>query len=328
MEATTGKHIKTGVFVIVTLLFFIVGLYNIGGKRRVFESTVKLSAIFKNVNGLLAGNNVRFGGIDIGTVSRIEIISDTAIRAEFSIDHKSANYITSTSIASIGTDGLMGNKIVNIAPGNREGTSLKEGGVIKTLPLVELDNAMRTVNKTNDNLEVISEDARIVMNRISSKNSLWSVLMDTSVAGNVKQALTSISLTANNTVVLTKNLNKIVGGINNGEGSIGLLLRDTSFSGNLQHAAIDIRTTGKQLAHISGDLSEMSDKLVRGNGSIKTLIEDTNLVHKVDQAIIEFNSGAANFDTSMVALKHNFLLRGYFRRQEKENKSSSDKSNK
>jgi phospholipid/cholesterol/gamma-HCH transport system substrate-binding protein len=258
METSSGKHIKTGVFVIVTLLLFIIGLYNIGGKRRVFESTVKLSAIFRNVNGLLPGNNVRFGGIDIGTVSRIDIISDTVIKAEFSIEPKSSAFITSTSIASIGTDGLMGNKIVNIGPGSTKGISLKEGEVIKTLPLVELDNAMRTLNKTNDNLEIITDDAKIVMNRFSSKNTFWSLLMDTAVADNVKQVIVSFKISSRNAEQFTNSLNEIAGRINEGKGGLGELIRDTSLAGNLHQAAADIRATGKNAVNITNDLNEIT----------------------------------------------------------------------
>jgi phospholipid/cholesterol/gamma-HCH transport system substrate-binding protein len=324
MNSQVNNRIRTGLFVIITTLLFIVGLYKIGGKRRMFGSVVKINAVFRNVNGLMPGNNVRFGGIDVGTVSKVEIIADTAVKAEFSVEQAAAAYISSTSVASIGTDGLMGNKILNIAPGSTIGVPVREGGRITTLPLVELDNAMRTLSKTNDNLEMISEDAKLVMNRFSTKNSLWSLLMDTAVADNVKQAIVNVRISGKNAVQLSRGLNEIVENVNNGKGSLGALIKDTSLSGNIHRAAMDIGIMGKQAASMSSDLSQISYKLIHGQGSVGALLQDTTLVHRVDQAVVDFKRGAANFDSSMVSLKHNVLLRRGIRKQEKKAKASND----
>jgi phospholipid/cholesterol/gamma-HCH transport system substrate-binding protein len=324
MNSSTNSRLRTGIFVIITTLLFIIGLYKIGGKHRIFGSTMNVSAIFRNVNGLMQGNNVRFGGIDIGTVSKVEIISDTAIRATFSVEHEAAVHITSTSIASIGTDGLMGNKIVNIAPGAAGGKQIGEGGVVITLPLVELDNAMRTLNKTNENLELMTDDAKIVMNRFSKKNTLWSLLLDTAVADNVKQALVNVRQSGKNAVRITEGLDLMVDNVNNGKGSLGSLIKDTALSGNLHRAAADIGIVGKQAAHISNELNTVSDKILHGQGSVAELVQDTSLAHRIDQAIFDFKRGAANFDSSMVALKQNALLRKGIKRQEKKAKRAKD----
>ncbi|HXC05133.1 MAG TPA: MlaD family protein [Bacteroidia bacterium] len=325
MSTISISRIKTGTFVIATTIVFIIGLYKIGGKRRMFRSTVQVSVVFKNVNGLTAGNNVRFGGIDVGTVSEVTILADTAVKASLSIEDAAAHFITSNAVASIGTDGLMGNKIVNIIPGKSGGIPVKEGGSLQTLPLIELDNAMRTLYKTNDNLQLITDDARIVMSRFSNKNTLWSLLMDTAVADNVKQAIVNVKLSGRNVIQITHGLDEMVDNVNKGKGSLGALIKDTALSGNLHRTAVDIGIMGKQAATMSTELSGLSDRVSHGQGSVGALLQDSTLVSKVDQAILDFKRGAANFDSSMISLKQNILLRKGIRRQEKKAKRDGKK---
>jgi phospholipid/cholesterol/gamma-HCH transport system substrate-binding protein len=316
MSAKTNNQLKTGFFVLLTTFLFILALYKLGSKRSMFGSAIRISVVFKNVNGLVAGNNVRFGGIDIGSVSKVEIIADTAIRAELAIEKTSAGFITSSCIASIGTDGLMGNKIVNIVPGRSGGVPVREGGTLSIMPLVEFDNAVRTLNKTNDNLELITDDVKVITGRFTEKNTLWSILMDTAVAGNVKQVLMDIRVSGGNVRNLSADLSTIINNINQGKGTLGALIHDTSVSGNLNRAVLDLRLTTRQTAQMTGDWDSISRTLINGKGSIGALMKDTGLVRRVDLSIYNFKDGAANFDSSMVALKHNFLFKRYFRKME------------
>jgi len=114
MSKEIARNLRLGFFVIAGLLLLISSLYMVGSKRNLFNSTIKVNVTFHNVNGLMEGNNVRFSGIDVGTVSKIEIASDTIIHVELMIDKSVAKFISSSSVASIGTDGLMWNKLVNI----------------------------------------------------------------------------------------------------------------------------------------------------------------------------------------------------------------------
>ncbi len=322
METKTNNRLKLGIFVVVTTLLFAIALYKIGGKRSMFNSTVTINAVFKNVNGLMSGNNVRFGGIEIGTVSKVTIISDTAIQAELNIEKSSFGHITSTSIASIGTDGLMGNKIVNIAPGKKSGLPLKEGQFLLVLPNIELDNALRTLNKTNDNLELITDDVKVITSRFSAKNTLWSLLMDTAVAENVKQTVLDIRSSGGNARKISNGLSEMIVNVNKGKGTLGSLIRDSSLYLNLNKAAMDIRLSSRKAEKIAEDLGAMSDKLAHGEGSIGAMLEDTLLVRHIDESVIDFKRGAANFDSSMEALKHNYFLRKYFKKKDQKNKKN------
>lgn len=88
MEKTNAEKFKLGIFVIVGLVLFVTAVYFIGNKKNMFGKTTTISALFNNVNGLQLGNNVRYAGINIGTVTTIEMLNDTVIKVEMSIENK------------------------------------------------------------------------------------------------------------------------------------------------------------------------------------------------------------------------------------------------
>src|ERR1700751_4623915 len=106
----TSNKIKLGIFVLSGITFLILGLYYIGSNRNIFHRTINVSAVFNNVNGLLPGNNVRFNGINVGTVSTIKAAGDTSVNVGFTIEKDLTEYISENATAAIGTDGLLGNK--------------------------------------------------------------------------------------------------------------------------------------------------------------------------------------------------------------------------
>src|ERR1035437_2401863 len=103
MSTQSNYKLKLGAFVMTAIVLFILALYYIGSKKNIFHTTINVSATFNNVNGLLSGNNVRFNGINVGTVSKVYAIADTIIKVEFTIDEDVTQYITMDAIISIGT---------------------------------------------------------------------------------------------------------------------------------------------------------------------------------------------------------------------------------
>ena len=116
MNKETNQNIRLGIFVIAGLLLLITGLYFIGSNRNIFGKTFTLYAKFHNVSGLQTGNNVRYSGIDVGTVEKIEIINDTTIRIQMLLKADLKKIIRKNALATLGTDGLMGDKLINIDP--------------------------------------------------------------------------------------------------------------------------------------------------------------------------------------------------------------------
>lgn len=317
MEKSTSKNIRLGLFVLLGTLFLIYALYMIGSKRNLFGSTFRISAVFNNVNGLMKGNNVRFAGIDVGTVESVTIINDSSVQVQMVIETSVQKYITENALASIGTDGLMGNKLVNINPSVQAAPGVKQGDFIKTMKPIETDDMLRTLNRTNDNIEVITDNLKTITNKINSRNTLWSLLMDTVVADNVKQAIVNIRLTGSNSAEITGDLSNIVSGIKNGKGAFGALLTDTALSNHVRQAVVKIKIISDNAALISGNLSNIIGRTDSGKGSIGRLLLDTTFVPNLDKSMANLDTGTQGLNEIIEGLKHSWPLRSYFRKQEK-----------
>lgn len=315
MTKESYRNIRLGLFVVIGTISLIAALYFIGSKQNLFGSTMHISAKFHNVNGLMKGNNVRFSGIDVGTIASVEIVSDSSVNVIMIIDKSVQKFIKKNAVASVGTDGLMGNKLVNINSVDENAESVEEGDELKTLHPIEMDEVVRTLNVTNDNVKVITDNLKDVSEKFNNNNSLWYLLTDTVVAENVRNAVIHFKLTGTNTAIITGNLSKIVQDIKSGKGTVGALLTDTLFSHKLNQTIVNIQAVSDSVALISGDLKNVSKKLKNGEGAIGMLLTDTAFVHNLNRSMENIKEGSSNFNENMEALKHSWPFKKYFRKQ-------------
>lgn len=314
MAKETSKTIRVGIVVLVGTTFLIAALYFIGDKQNLFGSKFRVKANFYDVSGLRTGNNVRFGGIDIGTVESVDIINDSVITVVMMIESKSKQFIKKNAIASIGTDGLMGNKLVNIKASKSPSTEVNDGDYLQVRNSIETDEILRTLTGTNDDVSAVAKNLRVMTDRINESNSLWSILLDPVVSQNVKHALVNIKMTTDQTAIITGDLRKLVGDTKEGKGTIGALLTDQSLYKSLQQTIVKINVVSDSLAYISGDLKSVSERIKNGEGAIGTIIMDTTFANNLSQSMLNVKNGTKGFEENMEALKHNLLLRRYFKK--------------
>ncbi len=328
MKEQTVNRAKLGAFVLIATTCLILGLYFIGSKQNIFHSTIDVSANFNNVGGLMPGNNVRFNGINVGTVSKVYAIADTAIKVEFTIDEESTKFIMKNDVASIGTDGLLGNKLINISPAKKDSRPVEDGDVLNALNPIEMDNELRTITITNSNLRAITDNLKGVSEKLNNNNSLWGLLTDTVVAENVRNAVVKFKITSDNTAIITGDLSKIVQDIKAGKGTVGALLIDTLFSHKLNQTIVNINSITDSVAIISGNFKKFSEKLKNKNGAIGTLLTDTTFVHNLNKSMENIKDGAGNFNENMEALKHSWPFKKYFKKQKKSKLKDNTNENK
>lgn len=318
MSNQKASNIKLGLFVLIGTIFIITGLYFIGDNQNLFGSKFRISADFRDVNGLMAGNNVRYAGINIGTVEKIKILNDSSIRVEMVIRQSAKEFIRKNAIATIGTDGMMGNKLVNIQAGKVSGEIIENGDVLQTLSPVATSDMLRTLDQTNEDISVIVKNLRNITEKLNSPNSLWHLMLDTVFADNVRQAIVNIKVTSQNSATITGDLSRIVADIKAGKGTIGALITDTTLSNNLKQTIINIKVVSDTLGYITGDLRTVSQSLRHGEGAIGTILMDTAFAHDLNKSMENLRKGSKGFNENMEALKHSMFLRRYFRKQEKE----------
>ena len=179
MKKKISHKVRLGIFVSIGILIFILAIYFIGEKQQLFRSTFRLSGEFKDVAGLQAGNNVRLAGINVGTVDNVSIISDTSVKVEILIDESTRKFIKKDAVASIGSEGLMGNKALIISPGTGGKRSIENNDIIATTQPTDMDEIMKSLKTTIDNTANITGDlAKISTNIESGKGTIGRLMMD------------------------------------------------------------------------------------------------------------------------------------------------------
>lgn len=322
MEKETSNRIGLGLFVISGLILLIIGLYLIGSNRNLFGKNITLYSTFYNISGLQIGNNVRFGGIDVGTVDKMEIINDTSVRVTMSVQENLLNFIRTNSYTSIGTDGLMGNKLVNIDPGTPDAPNITDGSTLPSIKGIDTEQMLRTLNQTNDNVSIISEDLRILTGNINkSRGTLYTVLMDTTLAFSLKKTLTNIEDISQNLESFTGELSSVVKGVQEGHGTLGGLINDSSnLSLSFHRSLTEIEQSSINLNKITSELKTAVEKINSGEGPAGTLLNDPVAAEHLKKTLANLDSSSANFNENMKALQGNFLFKKYFRKKAKENK--------
>jgi len=142
---------RLGLFVAGGLALFVIAIFIIGKQRNMFDPVYDLRATFFNVSGLQVGNNVRFSGINVGTVERITIINDSTVQVNMFIRKAVQKFIKVDSEVTIGSEGLIGDRLLVISQGGRE-----------------TDEIMASLEVTAANAEVITGELAEIMAQVNS----------------------------------------------------------------------------------------------------------------------------------------------------------------
>ncbi|MEO8230965.1 MAG: MlaD family protein [Ignavibacteriota bacterium] len=272
MKKKSTNKIKLGIFVSLGLVVLIIAIYFIGEKQLLFKSTFRLTGVFKDVAGLQAGNNVRLSGISIGTVESISLVSDTTVRVEIVIDESSRKFIKKDAVATIGSEGLIGNKVLVINPGTGGKKSIENNDVIQTAQPIDVDDIMISLKTTIDNTAFITGDlAKISSNIESGEGTIGRLMMDKTwrqnfqatiinlkegsdefkvvmdKAGELDSILIAVKSTIGHTAAITNDLAKITNSLQSGEGTIGRLLMNTSGAENFDSTMVYLKQSSEAL---------------------------------------------------------------------------------
>ena len=193
MYKESGFTWKLGLFVTIGFILFIGTIYFVGKQKNLFGSTFTLQSQFKTVTGLKVGNNVRFSGINVGTVSEIELITDSAVVVKLLIKEDVRRFIKTDAKASIGSDGLMGDKVLTISPGTTSKTTVKDNATIGSLKAIEIEDIMKGVKTTVDNAAVITDQLAEFSFKINNgKGTLSKLLMDEQMGNKLDASMTNL----------------------------------------------------------------------------------------------------------------------------------------
>jgi phospholipid/cholesterol/gamma-HCH transport system substrate-binding protein len=220
----------------MTLALLAAGVFVIGSKEYLFRSTYQVKAQFDNVAGLAEGADVQVGGVHSGTVRSIELPHQPGqqVTVVMDLNRSTHEIIKRDSVASIETEGVLGNQFIAISFGTAGQPDVKDGEIIKSAPPLVLSDLFKKTSGILDGSQKAIDNATLA----------------------------------------TAHLNSVSAKIDSGQGTVGALVNDKELYSNLQQTTTTLETTMQQA-----------------------------------------QTGVTDFQENMEALKHNFLLSGYFKKR-------------
>ncbi|RYE33507.1 MAG: MCE family protein [Sphingobacteriaceae bacterium] len=214
MKTDSGQKLKLGIFTLAGILVLVMAIFFIGKSKSLFNTTFNVYGVFKNVNGLQVGNNVRFAGINIGVIQNIRIVSDTAVRVDLTLNKDVQKFLKKDVKASIGSDGLMGDKLIVINAGIQTNGQLENGDQVNTTNPIDVDKIIVRVTKVADNAEVLMTNLTQIVYKINhGKGSIGKLLASDKLAndleGTVKQANSTLKSVKKGTEGFSQNMEAV-----------------------------------------------------------------------------------------------------------------------
>jgi phospholipid/cholesterol/gamma-HCH transport system substrate-binding protein len=311
------QDIKLGAFALIGVLLFLIALFYLGREGNLFNKTFTVSAIFKNVEGLKEGDNVWLSGVKIGTVKKVRIISEGQVIVNLSLKDKQNAFIKENATAFVGSDGLVGNKIVVIRPGDSD-KIIYENDTINSVSPTDTQELFNIAKEVGTNTRSITDDLKLISARLNKGEGIFGELLrDGPISKDLRQTITALKVTGENTNRLAEDANKVLAKINNGDGLITKLISDSNYVKTFENTLQSISSVGANSKKMSEDLQAVIAKMNNSDNAIGVLLTDTAFAHKLKGTMDNAKSASIKLDDNMEALKHNFLLRGYFRKQKK-----------
>jgi phospholipid/cholesterol/gamma-HCH transport system substrate-binding protein len=320
MKNTSSQKFRLGLFVILGTILFVAGVYLIGQRQDMFKKTFTISAYFQNVNGLQKGNNVRYAGIDIGVVKDITMLNDSTIKIDMTIDEKIIVHIKKNAIATIGSDGLVGNMIINIVPGKGSSELISNGDTIESYSKIGADDILSTLSVSTENAAILTSDLlKITTAMLEGKGTVGLLLNDTIMARDLKQSVNNLKMASRGATHTINELSSIISAIKTNDDTVlGMILNDTISGQKLKSVVVNLETSSKEIERVLSNINTVVDDFSSSAGTYNYIVSDTTLVNSLKSTLNNINEGTDKFNQNMEALKHNWLTRGYFKKLERQ----------
>jgi phospholipid/cholesterol/gamma-HCH transport system substrate-binding protein len=305
MKKSSNYIWKLGMFILLGLTLFVVTIYFIGKNKNLFGSNFHLKSHFKNVSGLKVGNNVLFSGITVGTIKNIEFISDSVVVVNLIIKEEVQQFIKIDAVASIGSDGLMGDKVLTISPGTSSNQIVKDNATIASAKSVELEDLMKGLKKSVDNAQVVTLQLSEFSSKINKgKGALNKVLTDEEFAKSIQKTMNNLQLSSDEFLVFTKKMN-------DKNGTLAKLMTNPNYANSIEK-------TLSNLEKSSNEFDAFTKKLNSDKNVLSKLLNNQRLSNSLDSSLTNIEKGSKSLLEIEEAAKHNFLLRGFFKKKKAE----------
>jgi phospholipid/cholesterol/gamma-HCH transport system substrate-binding protein len=302
-----NRLVYVGAFVIGGVLLFALGLFFIGNRRMLFDRTFEAYAEFANISGLQNGAAVRVAGMGAGEVNEIGVPASPSgrFRVRMRLREDLHPLIRVDSVATIQTDGLVGNKYVQVDAGTDKSPIVQSGGTMHSREPFDMAAMLDRMNKT---LDLVT--GTILEVKGGLEDALNSVMETAQVAQDLMVDIgKDARLIMASTQKAAADMNLIISGLREGRGSIGKLLTDDAFYEKVKNIAAEAEKTVTNLREASAQAKGAVADLRGEKGPLKGIAGD------LQQTLTSAKDAMADLAENTEALKRSFFFRGFFNKR-------------
>jgi phospholipid/cholesterol/gamma-HCH transport system substrate-binding protein len=328
MDGTENrKAIIVGIFLALGLVVFIVGVLTLGSAQKTFNKSIHISAVFDDVAGLKKGNNVWFSGVKVGTISEVSFSGPSKVDVKMRIDEASQPYLHHDAEVKIGSDGLIGNKIIVIEGGSPQAPVVQDGDMLKTERVASTDDMLKTLQQNNENLLSITKDFKELSHKIlQGKGTVGALLADSTMGVQFRNAVKNLDATTQSAARMAVQLDNFSKKINTKGGLADKILTDTVTFNKIQASVAQLQKTVASASQLTENLNTASKKLTTTDNAIGVLLNDPKGAEQVRTSLNNLQQSSVKLNDDLEAAQHNFLLKGFFKKKAKAQADSLKKA--
>lgn len=321
-SSSSSRAVIVGIFTLLGVAIFAITILTLGSQRKTFTDSIVIKSYFGNVNGLQKGNNIWFTGVKVGTVRGVHIIETGTVEVKMNIDESAKDFIHTDARAKLSSDGLIGNKIIEIYGGTAQAPVIKSGDILQSDKLFSTDELMNTLSKNNDNLLAITGNLKSITSQIADgKGTIGKLLTDETLSNQINQIAASLNRSAANVELLSKAAADYTAKLNQPGSLANDLVTDTTVFSNLRKITYQLKSLADSSQLVINNLNDAGATLKNGLKDKETplgyLLNDKNASDKIKITLNNIQSASKKLDENLEALQHNFLLRGFFKKKAK-----------
>jgi phospholipid/cholesterol/gamma-HCH transport system substrate-binding protein len=324
MNSSNKRAVIVGLFVFFAIAIVIAAVLTLGGQKKSFVKAVRISAVFKDVNGLAQGNNVWFSGVKIGTIRHISFDNNANVVVQMNIEEKVRKYIRQDAKAKISSDGLIGNKIVVIYGGTPGAPVVADNFTLTVENAPSSDEMLATLQSNNQNLLAITGNIKTISDRLAAgEGSIGKLLTNETIYNDLQSTVSGLKQTVNHAKNVSDDLSDYTAKLKQKGTLADDLVSDTVIFSRLRATAAQINEVAQKSNGIMNQLAQATSQVNNPATPVGTLLNDRNFATDLKGTLQNLESASQKLDENMEALQHNFLFRGYFRRKAKQEKNNT-----
>lgn len=317
------RSLIVGLFTLLGLVILVAGILVLSSQQNKFSKNLTVKTYFNDVKGLKVGNNVWFSGVKVGIIKEISFESIENVRVVMNIQEKDAKFIRKNVVATLGSDGLIGNSIISLVGGSSQFPPIENGDVLKSGPSGGMDQMLGLIQENGQNISEITKNFALLSNQlVQGKGTIGALLTDDQIANDLRSSVASLNKVMAEANVAVGNLAALSQKMNREEGLLHDLTTDKEVFASLRESASQLQGVTQVAGSLMQNLNDASARLNDKNNALGVLTNDPAAAKEIKEILKNLNLSTQKLDENMEALQSNFLFKGYFKKRAKQAQDS------